>query len=174
MWGSDVRRYSSTAMPPRGPKAKPASFARCNSGRTPMASMTASASSCEPLSKATTILSSPGMNSVTGEPRCRCTPFLRKWSWTKAAISGSSMLESTWSAISTICTSTFARNRLSAISIPMNPPPTTTASFSCPVSSRFFTASTSGIERIVWTRSSFTPGMGGRTGAAPGESTKAS
>ena len=77
----------------------------------------------------------------------------------------------TWSAASTIATSRPLWRRFSATSMPMNPPPTTTAVRTSPEIAATM-ASVSSMSRSDRARSM--PGIGGRTGRAPGDRMRAS
>ncbi|MPM44065.1 hypothetical protein SDC9_90743 [bioreactor metagenome] len=166
MSGSEVRWNSSTTMPPRGLTSRPASAARCESGRTPMDITTRSAGICSP--EASVTVSSP--MTVAWLPVTTSMPLsTRSWA-TYAAISGSSGGR-IWSASSMIVTSIPRRCRFSASSTPMNPPPITTAV--CGLRATAATiSSTSAMLRRVRARS--LPGMSGTKGEAPGESTRVS
>ena len=127
---------------------------------------------------------------ATPSPSTICTPFRRIRSAAIRPNSGSNGAN-TWSAISITVVSKPAWARFSAVSNPMNPPPTTTACFagftvwnpeytSIPVRKLVPRAIHSRIARASGTvRTSkipgrSIPGIGGRTVAAPGESTSAS
>ena len=153
------------AMPPRGPAARPAAVARPVSGRTPIAATTTSAGSRSPVERVTS--SSP--IAVTAAPRWSEALARRMRRWTGSTISGSSGAI-TWSVASTMAVATPRWTRFSAISRPMNPPPITTAVFASRTASTM--ASVSSTLRNESARSM--PGIGGRTGEAPGERISAS
>ena len=92
---------------------------------------------------------------------------------TIAAISGS-MGPMTWSNASTTVTKTPRARRFSAISRPMKPAPTITARSGRLASTYSLIPSMSGTERRVKTPGLSMPGIGGLTGSAPGERTRAS
>lgn len=59
--------------------------------------------------------------------------------------------------------------KFSAISKPINPPPTTTACFGLVSVTIYFILSESGIVLNTYTRSELIPGIGGLMGSAPGD-----
>ena len=157
--GSLVRKRLSTRMPPRRPVSRPASSARRVSGRTPTAETTRSASTCSPDPSVTV----SGPMEVTEVPRRSVTPEARRWSWTGPTISGSRGAI-TWSAASTTVTAIPRRVRFSASSSPMKPPPMIAAVRAGRLAAT--SASVSSTSRSERARSM--PGIGGRTGRAPG------
>ena len=113
-------------MPPTSPRAIFASRAKVVVGRTPMLRITISAAMrfCE--LSTTSILSSLFSNATTPSPKCSSTPLVTRCSCTICAIV-KSIGAITCGAISTTETLAPAACKFSAISRPMNPPPTITA-----------------------------------------------
>ena len=165
---ADVWRYSSTYMPRISPSLIPAFSARCVSARTPIDSRTISAFSSIPVCSLTVSSSPSWAKASTACPRYSLTPFSTRCSWTRAAME-KSMGVITCGAISTTDTSAPACVRFSAISSPMNPPPTMTARLTFFCSIYALILSVSSTLRSVNIPSEPMPGRGGRTGDAPGE-----
>ena len=191
MAGSLVRIWSSTLMPPRSPSCTPAIVASVVSGRTPRATITRSAGWEAPERVVTSRDSSSCCaNDATPSPSTTCTPCISRASLTRLAYSTSRGM-STWSASSMTVTSKPRWARFSAISRPMNPPPTTTAWRAgrtvwkpeyrsmparklVPRSIHSRMARASGTVRTEKTPGRSIPGIGGWTEAAPGARTRVS
>ena len=128
MFSSDVCRCLLTYIPCISPNLSPAFRAKVVSAFTPMESRTKSDSNFIPDLKCTVILPSLPVNDSTASLNNSCMPFSCRCLWTNDAME-KSMGFMTWLPISTMLTLAPAWCRFSAISRPMNPPPTITAFF---------------------------------------------
>ena len=170
--GSLVCMEGLTRMPPRGPTSRPASTASWFSGRTPTPRITRSAASVPPDLSFTLTPPSAASNASAESPSITATPRDRRASTIGTVISGSSGGSTcAWSSTTVVCTPRFTK--FSASSRPMKPAPTTTTRFA-PSSTRPLIRSTSARLRSVSTCGDSTPGIGGRSGAAPGARSRAS
>ena len=114
-----------------------------------------------------------GAQWATPSPKAILIPCASMWRCTGSAISGSSG-GMTWLSISRTVTESPRCARFSAISKPMNPPPTITALLADFVSIQARISRLSGMLRNTKMPAVSIPGKGGRTAAAPGERTRAS
>mmetsp|Transcript_32185 Transcript_32185/g.103938 ORF Transcript_32185/g.103938 Transcript_32185/m.103938 type:complete len:228 (-) Transcript_32185:333-1016(-) len=182
--GTDVRILSSTTMPPRAPSSTPAAFAMSVSGRTPKPRITTSAAMRVPSPAPPRSTSEPrpplarGSKALMGALSSTRTPLPSIFCCSIEATSGSNGPSSCGRA-STMVVSMPSLESCSAISMPMKPPPATTAVLAAPCPSappeiQLMMRSMSSRLRSARLPSRPMPGMGGRNGLAPSESTSSS
>ena len=144
----------------------PAIWASRTSGRTPIAPTTSSPG----ITRRSARITPFEVTSATATPVSTATPWASSSAATAIASSGSRAVR-ICPAASTTVTVMPVPARFSAVSRPTNPPPMTTAVAGLPVTSA---ARRSASSTVRSTRSRPDPGIGGRTGSAPGLSTSLS
>mmetsp|Transcript_18540 Transcript_18540/g.54242 ORF Transcript_18540/g.54242 Transcript_18540/m.54242 type:complete len:228 (-) Transcript_18540:299-982(-) len=177
MLSSEVRMCGFTTMPPRALSATPADFARAVSARTPRPRMITSAGSLE-VSESTTsepwaAPSDRGWKALMGALRCTATPCASSSRVRSDAISGSKGAMS-WGRASTMATVMPRWRSCSAISMPMKPPPATTAVLAPCAETAALMRSMSSRFRSAKLPARSMPGIGGAKGLAPMERVSAS
>mmetsp|Transcript_6847 Transcript_6847/g.20836 ORF Transcript_6847/g.20836 Transcript_6847/m.20836 type:complete len:268 (+) Transcript_6847:1408-2211(+) len=180
--GTEVRIFPSTTIPPRAPSSTPAALAMSVSGRTPSPRMTTSAPMRLPSPAPPRTTSEPrplvgASNALIGELSSTLTPSASIFCWSIEAISGSKGPRS-WGSASTMVVSMPSLWSCSAISMPMKPPPATTAVLAMeavppPEIHEIMRSMSSRLRRARFP-SRLMPGIGGRNGLAPSESTSSS
>ncbi len=160
-----------TSMCPRFPKSIPLFFIKAVSGVTPIDNIIRSAFNFKPLVRAISVSSALSLKDLTPSPKIRFMPLV-SISFSAITDISESKGAKMWLAASTRVTSIPFSFKFSAISIPIKPPPITTAVLTLHESTTFFILSVSGIFFNVIMRLLSMPSMGGFIGFAPGDSTR--